>query len=493
VKIKKFLTLLKSTGEYEEQKILSALGNFVDENKDLYFTTDSRDVRDNSVFIAIKGANTDGHKYINDCFLNGAVISIIEDYGNYDGFCIKTDSCIDFINKIASNYYSELDLFTIAITGSNGKTSTKEWISTLLTTYYSEDKIFCNPGNMNSEIGLPVSMLNGLDEHKEISIIEMGMSEEGDIKYLKETYHPDFSLLLNVGTAHIGNTGSLEKTFSEKKNIFSKNKPGCTNISDKIIYKQLHTIYSEIKKMYFFGLYKDIDKYHSGVYLKGYRYIDDNELNEKSLDLINTEFTVLVNNTEKNISFEKTLKINGIYHKGFLLNLCASFSVIYALQKNLLFLDKIEELISPVKGRFFFTEINNNILIKDYYNSSIESLEYALETIKKLSENFFYGEIICVLGSIAETGYHSREIHENIGTQLNKYNVDEVLLYTKNKEIEWVSKKFNNKKLYSDKSRILANQITERLKQKKNCIYLFKASRSIQLEEVYEIVLESFS
>jgi UDP-N-acetylmuramoyl-tripeptide--D-alanyl-D-alanine ligase len=486
VKIKKFAELLHAYGNYETKKIKSILNISANREKELFFTTDSREIKENSVFIAIKGANTNGHRYVNDCFLKGAVISIVEDFGDYKGLCFKVKSCIDFINKIASEYYAEIKPYTIALTGSNGKTTTKEWLFSLLKHFYDERQIFCNPGNKNSEIGLPVGILNGLDEKKEIAVLEMGMAKEGDIAYLKENYPPDFSLLLNIGTAHIGNTGSLEKTYDEKSRIFCEKKPILINISDSTIVKHIEKLNTSYK-LYFFGLAKDIRERTKGIYLKRYTYSLDN------LGELYTEVDIMILNPKNNICFQKRLTFKGLYHKGLLLNLCAAFTAIYIKKENISFLQKADTLIKTVQDRFTIKKIEDNLLISDFYNSSIESLEYALETIKKIIDTTTYQKSICVLGSIAETGSFNEKIHENIGVLLNKYNVNTAILYTKNKDIEFVSRNYNNQKIYSEDSTVISDEIVERIKRTKNTIYLFKASRSIQLEEVYENVLESFS
>jgi len=486
VKISKFIDLLQSTGEYETKKISTALNGIVKRDKELHFTTDSRDIRENSVFIAIKGENTNGHNFVNDCFAKGAVISIVEEYGDFNGFCIKTENCIAFINAMASAYYSEIKPYTIALTGSNGKTSTKEWINSLLQCSFKKEELFCNPGNKNSEIGLPVGLLNGMNEKKKIAVLEMGMAKEGDINYLRNTYPPDFSIILNIGTAHIGNTGSLENTFLEKSQIIVKGKPLLLNISDRLLSQHFNSLKQE-KDIYLFGLYEDAPVSRTGIFLKDFRYTLSND------NHYTTIVSIVIQNPEKGITFEKNLRIKGIYHRGFLLNLCAAFTTVYAIQNNLAFLEKIPDVISPVKGRFTFKEINHNLIIDDFYNSSIESLEFALETIHKLIENTHYGEVICILGSIAETGIYSKQIHEKIGSLLEQYKINEVIMYTKNKDIELLSKHFNRQKFYSDNRRIIASEIIRHIKQTEKGIYLFKASRSIQLEEVYENVLESFS
>ncbi|MFW6248543.1 MAG: UDP-N-acetylmuramoyl-tripeptide--D-alanyl-D-alanine ligase [Bacteroidota bacterium] len=480
--IKQFLDLIERIGEFETDKMKLYLRDRCSLDEMVFITTDSRKIKKNSIFIAIKGKNVNGHDYINESFDKGAILSIIEDAGDYNGLCIKVDHVVQFINKMASYLYKQYAGFTIAITGSNGKTTTKEWIKRLLSTFINQESIFANSENMNTEIGLPLCILNDLTTQKKYSVIEMGMSKKGDIEYLVDTYKPDFPVILNIGTAHIGNTGSLDNTFREKVKLMkhhSNDEPFCLNCSDSLLRQYLKKCQKQ--KPILFGQINDEIEDFSGVFLENYRHYFQGQQ-------FYTSFKLAIRCQGKNEQLEN--RLNGLFHKGQLLNVCAALAVVSSLGYAVDSLPDLSRVIGSIKDRFEPVFIRNHLFIKDCYNSSLESLRYALELLKKLKEDKKFKKIICVLGSIAETGPFEAEIHEKIGHFLNENRVDNVFLYTKDSGIKQIQKKYKGKVLSFSDVTALSMEIKQRIQTKQNTVFLFKASRSIQLEEVFDHVMD---
>ncbi len=480
-----FLNLLNRVGEFETKKLgFSIKKNSISGSDELFFTSDSRCIKENTIFIAIKGHTVNGHDYVNSSFQQGALLAIVEDAREYDGLCIKVDSVIEFINRMASDLFSRFAGYTIAITGSNGKTSTKEWVKKLLTAFHGKEAVFSNKGNMNTEIGLPVCILNELKSPERYSVIELGMSKKGDIEYLVDHYRVDFPVLLNIGTAHIGNTGSLENTFQEKSQIFKrhqKDQPLCLNISDSLI-KNYFNMHRFNKNISLFGNINDKIQGFDGVYLNNLDY----SIKEERFI---TKFELSVSSGQNEMIIRQALE--GIFHRGQLLDLCASLSILLKLQYDILAIKNYSSYISTIKERFEPVFKNGQLLIKDCYNSSLESLSYALDVLKTLKMNHHQKKIYCVLGSIAETGNYESTIHEKIGEMLTSSQVDTVFLYTKDPVIKQIQNKFTGEIRSYDKIFDLSNELVKCIRQNEKAAFLFKASRSIQLEEVYDHVMDA--
>lgn len=480
--IKQFLDVLSEVGEFEMEKLKYYFQHKSSLNERLFFTSDSRKVNKNSVFIAIKGEKVNGHDFVNQSLKNGAFLAIIEDAGDYKGLCLKVDNVVDFINTLASYLYKQYSGFSIAITGSNGKTTTKEWVKNILSHFLNHDSIFTNKGNMNTDIGLPICILNDLSTKKRLSVLEMGMAKKGDIEYLVDYYKPNFPVILNIGTAHIGNTGSLENTFFEKSKILKyqlNSEPFCLNQSDPLLRNYLKT--NPLKHPVLFGFAKDKITDFSGVYLEKYKYKID-----KKQFLTDIKITIIHHGKETIVN--ETLK--GIYHQGQLLNLCASLAIVVSLDYEIGSIPNLSTFLSQVNNRFVPEFVGRHLYLKDCYNSSLESLNYALEILKEFKRAQLFSKSYCVLGSIAETGEYNSDIHEKIGKLLNKTLVDTVFLYVKDPSIIGINKHFKGQILTFNNIGGLSKEINKRKKTDKKSVFLFKASRSIQLEEVFDHVMD---
>ncbi len=192
---------------------------------------DSRKCGKNDLFVPLHGERTDGHYFIEQALSNGAVASFVDrDYwenhrdklikaaDRHDGWFLIVENTLSALQKTASAHMRGLDkLVTIGITGSNGKTTTKELIGSVLSTQYNTQ---VNEGNLNSEIGLCLAALRVTPEH-ELAVFEMGMNRKGEMDVLAEIVRPDYAVITNIGSAHIGLIGSKENIAAEKKHIFS--------------------------------------------------------------------------------------------------------------------------------------------------------------------------------------------------------------------------------------------------------------------------------
>ena len=188
---------------------------------------DSRKAERDSLFIAIKGARADGHDFIPQVMEKGALCSVSEqDLGETPYPYIRVDSCQQALKDIAEHYRRSLDIKVVGISGSVGKTSTKEMIASVLSQKYN---VLKTEGNFNNEIGLPLTVFNLREEH-EIAVLEMGISGFGEMTRLAKIARPDICLLTNIGVAHLENLGSRDGILKAKTEMFTYMDPQGTII-----------------------------------------------------------------------------------------------------------------------------------------------------------------------------------------------------------------------------------------------------------------------
>lgn len=346
-------------------------------NKDVSFNKikmNSKDITTNDVFLAINK----GHNYIDEAINNGAV-GIISEY-DLDYPSIKVDNSILALGKIANYIRNLYDIPLIAITGSVGKTTTKELIYNVLSKKY---KVLKSEKNKNNNIGCPLTLLN-LDETYDIIVLEFGMNHFNEISYLSKICNPDYAVITNIGTAHIGNLGSKKNILKAKLEILDgmSNKNIIVNNKDRYLKRIKNTI----------------------------------KVDEKRLNVIyKNENEFIIDNVIFNYKYKHILP-----------------DIFIAIKVGLLFdinLKLISEAISkfePIDGRLNIINREYKI-IDDSYNSSYESL---IEGLKSLDNNFKY----IVLADMLELGKFSIKYHKKVNRYLKKIKNKKVLLignYTK--------------------------------------------------------------
>ena len=343
--------------------------------------TNSKEIEKGDLFLAINK----GHDYINEAIDNGAVAIISEiDVDNIP--YIKVNSSVDALGKIANYIRNKYNIPLIAITGSVGKTTTKELISLVLSKKY---KVLKSLKNNNNHIGLPLTLLN-LDDSYDIIVAELGMNHQGEIDYLSKICNPNYAVITNIGSAHIGNLGSKKNILKAKLEILNGMKDGYLIINNEDKY---------LKKIKYKNIIK-VDK--SSLNIKNYQ--DNIEF-----DINNIHFKI---NTYKHllIDFLIAIKIGMIFNVD--LNLISEALVEY---------QNSEGRLNIIKSKY--------TIIDDSYNSSFESLIGGLEILK--DENKFK---YIVIGDMLELGKYSYKYHKKINKYLKKINNKQVLLigkYTK--------------------------------------------------------------
>ena len=368
------------------------------------FSKDTRTIQKGDIYIGLKGEKFDGSKFWKQALENGAEGVIIqgqeiseeekEKYSNK--IIIEVENTLEALYDIARYKRSLYDIPVIAVTGSVGKTSTKDIIASVVSTQY---KTLKTEGNNNNNIGLPLTILK-LKDH-EAAVIEMGMNHFGEISLLTSIAKPTLSVITNIGTAHIGNLGSRENILKAKLEILEgMEKPKIIINDDNDL---LHKWYIENKEKLEIHTYSLKDA-------------KDIELKEES-----STFKTTINN-----EIEITVPVGGEH---FVYNALCAIEVGKVLKISD---EKIQKGIAGfelTKKRMDIRKLKNGaILINDSYNASYESMKASIEYLAKYPGK----RKIAVLGDMFELGKYSTELHEKVGKEVAKNNIDIIICSGKN-------------------------------------------------------------
>ncbi len=432
------------------------------------FCKDTRIIKENDVYIGIKGETFDGNKFYADAFDKGASVCILDNIENIDvnkykdKTIIKVDDSIIALGKIASYKRSLYDIPVIAITGSVGKTSTKDMITSVLKTKYN---VLKTEGNNNNNIGLPLTILN-LRNHN-CMVLEMGMNHFGEISYLTKIARPTIAVITNIGTAHIGILGSRENILKAKLEILEGlNQNGVLFINND--NDLLHKEYDKLKNKY---NVKTIGIDNSSDYV-AYNIEEDI-----------TGSSFIIEDKNKN---REDIKVN-IATKSFVYNSLMGYAIGKELNiDNALIKKGISNLKLTAHRLEKKVNKKGTIIIDDTYNASYDSMKSALELLGKNKNRK-----IAILGSMLELGDYSEKIHREIGNDVVNNNID-ILITVGNLasfiKDEALKNGFSSKNVYSfDKQEETYELLSNLLK--KDDIVLIKGSHSINLVKVVEKIM----
>ena len=352
--------------------------------------TDNRECMAGDLYIALKGKRTDGHTFLSSVKKAGAAAALVEyPDPSVDLQQIKVDDPQTMIGKIAHTWREQFDIPVIGITGSNGKTSTKELLLHVLSNQYD---VHATEGNFNTSIGLPLTLLL-LDKTNTISILEMGANQVGDIEYLCNIANPTHGLITNIAPAHLSRFGTIDAIAKTKGALFQSLENGTSfmNYADERIANM--QIPGE-KVTY--GLNADCDF-----------PVDIHHENDGSLTL--TIDTHEIRTGSQNLSYARnTLAV-------------AAIAVTLGIDWN----DLQEKILSfsPPPGRCQIKQYNSITVIDDTYNANLESSLAALDYLKAFSGN---GRRVFVFGDMFELGESSQQQHEKVGHKCSESELDAV-------------------------------------------------------------------
>ena len=410
-------------------------------------TTDSRKCGPGSIFFALKGENFNGNQFATQALKEGCSYAIVDeaDYVTDDKRIILVDNCLSTLQALAHYHRKILGLPIIGITGTNGKTTTKELTAACLAQKFN---VLATEGNLNNHIGVPLTLLKLTSSH-EIAIIEMGASHPGDIKELVEITEPNYGIITNVGKAHLQGFGSFEGVLQTKCEMY-----------DFIRTHKGH-IFIQHENLYLQPQSNGIEKTEYGI----------SENLFISGSIIDCSPFLFFEMKHNNISIKIQTQLIGSYNLTNALA-AAAIAVYFGVKPNKI-KDAIETYI-PQNKRSQLQKTKYNTLIIDAYNANPTSMGAALDNFVQIKAN----HKAVILGNMGELGIESENEHRKIIGRLQEANFDKVLLSGNE-----FCKIDNNFECFSS-----TNNLIEELKKNplKGYTILIKGSRSTQLERCIE-------
>ncbi len=359
-------------------------------------TTNSRDIPPNSIFFALKGDNFDGNKYAEDAIKNGAAYAVIDDkkYKTSKQFLLTKD-VLSTLQELARFHRKQLNLTLIGITGTNGKTTTKELIARVLESQFN---IKATTGNLNNHIGVPLTLLSLTDE-QEFAVVEMGANHPGEIKLLCNIAQPDYGIITNIGKAHLEGFGSFEgiiRTKGELYNFLIKN-------NGKVFINTDNEILAEISE----GLEKIA--YGSGKenYCRG-KFINSTPFVSLEYESLNTK-GIIHSKLYGNYNFENILA-------------AITIGIYFGISDNNIRM--AIESYEPTNNRSQIIKTSSNTVIMDAYNANPTSIKAAIDSITKSN----YKNKMLILGDMLELGQESYREHREILKTIQASGIKDVFL-----------------------------------------------------------------
>ena len=409
-------------------------------------STDSRDIKEGDLYIAITGEKVDGHSFLTDVFDKGASTALVsKPVTESRGKQIKIDDPINAIGKVARAWRDQFQIPVIGITGSNGKTSTKELLKYILSAKYD---IHATEGNYNTSIGLPLTILK-LTEYHGVSILEMGANQPKDIEKLCKIADPNHGLITNIAPAHLEGFGNIESVAKTKGELFEHLTKGKSfvNLADSRI-NELEIYGDSIT----FGLTANCD-YPVDLH------------NDEDGSIVLTIDTQEIHTNSVNLSFAK--------------NIIACSAIANELDISW---EAIKDRIitfRPPKGRCEIKTNGKITIIDDTYNANVESTLAAIDYLKAFSGN---GKRIFVFGDMLELGSSSEKQHRIIGEKCQKEELSAV--FTFGNETIVAHEEINESILHKhfDEKEALLSSLNDIIS--KGDKILVKGSRGMRMEEI---------
>ncbi len=425
---------------------------------------DSRLVKENYMFFATKGERVDGHDYIAKAFDLGAILAICEHIpeGVKGSFVVVEDTFIA-LKQIAKFYRESLDIKVVGITGSVGKTSTKEFIASVLAEKYN---VLKTEGNFNNEVGLPLTVLKLREEH-EVAVLEMGISDFGEMTRLSEIARPDVCVITNIGQCHLEQLGDRDGVLKAKTEVFAnlKEKGTACLFADDDKLAGIADVNG--RKPIFYGMNDSAEVYATDVVNKG---------------LLGSE--CVIHAGEMKIKAEIPLP-----GKHMVYNALAATAVGKTMGLNGEEIEKGIRSVEAVSGRSHLIRTSEYTLIDDCYNANPVSMKAAIDLL---------GEAItrkvAILGDMFELGENEKELHRQVGEYAAAHNVDALICVGALSEnmyqgaADCADKKENMELYHFATLEDCKNEVAGLLKQ--GDAVLIKASHGMHFTELVELLAQ---
>lgn len=414
--------------------------------------TDSRTIRNNQIFFAIKGVSFDGNKFTEQALKNGACLAVIDDYAySQVGKTMLVKDTLTALQELASLHRKKNNFKIIGVTGTNGKTTTKELITAVLKKKYN---VAATTGNFNNHIGVPLTLLS-FDSSVDIGIVEMGANHRGEIDLLCRIASPDYGLITNIGKAHIEGFGSIENIIKTKTELYRylDNKGGTIfyNLAEISLNNLLHNI--KKSKVITYG------NSNTSCFIEEY--------------IENQMFLTLRLNLNK-----RTYMVNSnLFGRYNAYNILSAISIGDYFKVNP---TDIVQAISDYKtenSRSQIVQAGTNKIILDCYNANPTSMKLVIEELALQVDK----QKVLILGEMNELGQSSSENHQQIINLVRELFKDSLILYVGEFFYNFRDTSMTNEFYYKSTDKLARYINNFKLE---NSLILIKGSRSNKLEEI---------
>ncbi len=438
------------------EDILTATGGRVISHNSHSFTgvaIDSRTIQEGELFVALKGSRSDGHAFVEAALErgNGALVSLEQTPPVKDKTVIFVNDTLKALQDIARHMRTKRGVPVVAVTGSNGKTTTKELIAAILGTQY---RVLKNTGNLNNHIGLPVS-LTRITDADEVVVLEMGASSPGEIKALCDIADPDYGVLTNISPAHLEGFGDLETVRKTKLELLDYAGVAVVNADDAFMM-------AGIRESGFGGL------------IVRYGISNSADVSASNINLHEQGSSFLLH-LGTDALIEVSPRLSGMFN---IYNLLAAASVGKLFGVEPANIRKAIDSFAGVPMRLEFKELEGKKIISDIYNANPASMEEAVKELARIKR----GRSIAVLGDMLELGSYGEDAHKRIGRLLSDLKVD--IFISVGNLMGLAASEFQGERHMLPTS-AEAGQLLRRIWRQGDTI-LIKGSRGMHMEKVLE-------
>lgn len=421
-------------------------------------STDTRSLKGGELFVALRGQNFDGHDFINEAYQKGAVGAVIaKPLESSIKNLILVNDTLEALGNIAAAYRARFNIPMVAITGSNGKTTTKDMTASVLSQKF---KVLKSESSLNNRIGIPMTLLELGREH-EVGVLELGTSLWGEIPALAKIVKPEIGVIANIGPTHLEGLRSVERIAEEKVAILNFAERAILNFDDPLVSKM---------KTRFRGK------------VIGFGMSELAQIRAKHLNLDKdgkVDFELLVNGLEYGRIYLPCLGIHNVY------NALAAAAVGLICGVNWEQIKSGLESYEPPKMRMQSEDLGGVRFINDAYNANPVSMKAAIEFLSRIKAD---GKKVAVLGNMLELGENSEQFHRNVGEFFSKSRIDSLVCIGREASqiaLAAVENGFPKDSTFvCDSTAQAASYLLELLKP--GDVVLIKGSRGMKLEEVVE-------
>ena len=437
-------------------------------------TTDSRDCPEGSIFLALKGESFNGNQFALQALEKGCAYAIVDEdvapansqFSFLNSQLIKVDDCLQTFKDLAREHRRQFDIPVIGITGTNGKTTTKELIRAVLSECYN---VMATEGNFNNDVGVPKTLFR-LNEEHDIAVVEMGASHPGDIKTLVETAEPTCGLITNVGRAHLQGFGSFEGVCKTKGELYdfliSHDAPLFVNRDNEYLMQMVNSksVNGKSPDIYYYGQSDSEDILIRGEVISCAPFLKFRwREQDYDADYVGEWMEVQT-------------QLIGAYN---LDNMLAAITVGYVNNVPFEQINHALESYVPTNNRSQLTETQTNHLIVDAYNANPTSMKAAIDNFKRMEVS----PKMAILGKMGELGDVCDEEHQKVVDLLADAGFDEVWLV--GDEYKNCSLSIVNCQLFKDVEEVKAAIAQQ---QPQHRYILIKGSNSVKLYQLPELL-----